>query len=160
MLATLIGISAAASAVEPASDRSVAAMVGGIISYSEWPQTQSPLKVCVAGAADHAEQIGRGQAGTNQRLSVARIDDSAPIISCNVLYLGDLPKPKRDRLLASARARPVLTIIEDDPLCRSGAMFCLLTGQIPPTFRLNLDSVARSQVKIDPRVLRISGSRP
>lgn len=59
-------------------------------------------------------------------------------------------------LTAQARGRGVLTIAEADPDCRSQAMFCLLFTPQAATFRMNIDAIARSGLKVDPRVLRIS----
>jgi hypothetical protein len=63
---------------------------------------------------------------------------------CDALYIGQLdPEPTR-RLFAEMRGKPVTTIAEDDPDCRSGAMFCLLSTARGLSFQLNLDAVSRS----------------
>ena len=59
------------------------------------------------------------------------------------------------RLIASTTGRPVVTIVEADLACRSGAMFCLLYAPQSLSFRLSIDAVSRSTVRIDPRVLRL-----
>lgn len=161
MLAALLAMSTAAPAEEaPATDSAVAQLVGGIISYARWPQPQPIVNICVAGAPAHADQLGSNAGGTSQRLQISHIGNSVAIPNCDVLYVGGLSPARRGAILAVARYKPILTIVEDDLLCRSGAMFCLLTGKAPPSFNLNVDAIARSQVKVDPRVLRITGPNP
>ena len=52
--------------------------------------------------------------------------------------------------------RGVLTIAEADPDGRSQAMFSLLFRPGALNFRLNIDAVSRSGLKVDPRVLRLA----
>jgi hypothetical protein len=75
---------------------------------------------------------------------------------CDVLYLATLQPASNARLLAAVRGRAVLTVAEDDPTCRGGAMFCLHVRPNDIAFELNLDAVSRSGVTVDPRVLRLS----
>lgn len=138
-------------------EQSVAAIVSGIIGYSRWPQAPATIRLCVAGTPRLAGQLGSIQPPATQKLAVSRIGLQPAPVACDVLYIGAMPQPTRAQLVTLSLGRPILTIAEDDPLCRSGAMFCLLTRQSPLSFRLNLDAVSRSQVRVDPRVLRISG---
>ena len=61
----------------------------------------------------------------------------------------------RQRLIAWVRNRPVLTITDDDPGCGFGAMFCLRARAASVSFSVNLDSIGRGSVRVDPRVLKI-----
>jgi len=148
-----------AAAAEPNSTESVASLVGGIISYSRWPTPPRPVRLCLAGSTRYARRISDAQRTAGQSLMIRALAAGASPASCDVLYLGTMRVAARARMLAATRGQPIVSIIENDPHCRSGAMFCLFPAR--GTFRLNLDAVSRSEVRIDPRVLRIaSGEEP
>jgi hypothetical protein len=143
-----------AAAAEPAKAESVASLVGGIISYSRWPTPPRPVRLCLAGSTRHALRISDAQRTAGQSLMIRAVAAGATPAGCDVLYLGTMRVAARAKMLAATRGKPVVSIIEDDLHCRTGAMFCLIPAR--GTFRLNLDAVSRSQVRIDPRVLRIA----
>ena len=76
--------------------------------------------------------------------------------ACDALYIGDLTLPAMRQVTARVRGRPVVTIAEADPACRSEAMFCLVFEAQRLSFQMNLDAISRSSVRVDPRVLRMS----
>jgi YfiR/HmsC-like len=59
-------------------------------------------------------------------------------------------------LTAAVRGRGVLTIAEADPGNVSEAVIVLTYQPHSLSFRLNIDAISRSGLRIDPRVLRIS----
>ena len=67
-----------------------------------------------------------------------------------------LTYPSDRQLVAAARGNGVLTIAEADPACRSQAMFCMVYEPRAVSFRMNLDAIARSGLRVDPRVLRLA----
>jgi hypothetical protein len=141
-----------------AAEQAVADMIAGIVSFTRWPTPHAPLRLCLAGVARFIARTPDGL--LNQGLLVRALPPSMAAgqiaEQCDIVYFGALPPAPAGRLLAATRAAPILTIAEDDPGCRSGAMFCLQfrPGQI--SFELNLDAVSRGGVTIDPRVLRLS----
>jgi hypothetical protein len=158
--AVLPAASPAAIPLEPTpaaaadSADSVASLVGGIISYSRWPTQPRPVRLCLAGATRYALRISDAQRTAGQSLMIRSVGSAGKSATCDVIYIGTMRPAARTRLIAATRGQPVVTIVENDPACRSGAMFCLVPAR--GTFRLNLDAVSRSQVRVDPRVLRIA----
>lgn len=135
----------------------VARTVRAILEYTRWPQPRSPLVLCVAGPAQHAGQIG------NQRLSDGRQvvrrnvpAQPAALAPCDAVYIGTVPLPVQRQLTAAVRGRGVLTLSEADPGSTSETMFALTFKPNALSFRLNLDAVSRSGLRIDPRVLRVA----
>jgi hypothetical protein len=81
--------------------------------------------------------------------------------ACNVVYMGRVEQRAAQQSFAAVRGKGVLTIAENDPQCRSQAMFCLLPGREVLGFAINIDAVSRSGLRIDPRVLRMAtGAAP
>jgi hypothetical protein len=67
---------------------------------------------------------------------------------------------ERRRLFASLTGHPVLSISEGGDQCTVGSLFCLRVSDDQVSFDVNLDSVARSGVRIHPSVLQLSRRKP
>ncbi|MCW4463153.1 YfiR family protein [Sphingomonas sp. BT-65] len=164
MVALLIGSASVSSTglvaetrVAPGQhDAAVARTVGGMISYTRWPAERAVLHICVSGATVHAAGLGRIDDMLGRQVEARRIPPGNAAQDCDVLYLGTMGTADRQRVMRSIRDRPVLSIAEADPDCRGGAIFCLQVLPDRIGFRLSIDAVSRSAVRIDPRVLRIA----
>ncbi len=135
----------------------VARTVASIVEYSRWPQDPSEIRLCLAGPTRHTEHIVERQLARSRVLlpmSITTVAESAS--ECDAVYLGQMSLEDQRRFTTAAHDRPILTIVENDPACRSGAMVCLLFEADGVSFRINIDAVSRSQVRVDPRVLRMS----
>jgi YfiR/HmsC-like len=132
-----------------------------LVEYTRWPQPPNPVEVCIAGPASHAGQLDAVRLGDGRLLQRRAVAASpAALGSCDVVYIGKLPLAGQRQLTAAVRGRGVMTVAEADPECRSEAMFCLIYPAKGLSFRLNIDAVSRSGLRVDPRVLRVSqGSR-
>ena len=135
----------------------VARMVRSIAEFTRWPDERRALRLCVAMPSDHADRIEEFSLSRQRRVTVRKgaFESFAPG-SCDAIYFGRYSLEQLRTMVASLHGRPVLTIAENDPACRSKAMFCLLFGAESLNFRMNLDSVSRSGIRIDPRVLRLA----
>ncbi|WP_374527564.1 YfiR family protein [Novosphingobium sp.] len=135
----------------------VARTVQAMIDYTRWPDQPDPLLLCTVGAVSHAEQLGELTLADGHKVQHRQVAASpAALGGCDVVYLGALGLTEQRQLTGAVRGRAVLTIAESDPDCRSEAMFCLLLEPQALNFRLNLDAVSRSGLKVDPRVLRMA----
>lgn len=167
LLLQILIVSAAAD--QPPADISfgVRRAVMGIISYTRWPNKRATQRLCVVGQPLHAgalfspTQIGDTPLVVTRRaLQVGDVGDE-----CDTVYTGALTGTETDALHRQIAGHPVLTITENDPSCSGPSMFCLDTagkgGNV--FFAVNLDSVARSGVLVNPRVLllgRRKNTRP
>jgi hypothetical protein len=147
-------------AVAPGSDPyagAAARTVKGIMEFARWPVRRDPLVLCVAGPARHAAQLGGWKMADGRQVQRRNVAASAAALAgCDVLYLGQLAMPVQRQLTAAVRGRGVLTIAEADPGNTSEAMFAFTYQPSALSFRLNIDAVSRSGMKIDPRVLRVA----
>lgn len=134
-------------------------LIGGILSFARWPEAHaSPSRtLCVVGKPRFSGQITSSisSAGRPARGVAATAADVMGGRSCDAVFLGMMPVADRRALIQWVRARPVLTITDDDPSCAYGAMFCLQHKGAAIGFSVNIDAVSRSRVRVDPRVLRI-----
>ncbi len=138
----------------------VARTVKAIVDYTRWPQKKGLLTFCVAGDARHASQIGSWRTAAGQEVQRSNVAAQGSALGgCDIVYIGSIPVAAQRHLTAATRGKGVLTIAEADPVNASEAMFALDYQPQSLSFRLNIDAVSRSGLRIDPRVLRIAKVR-
>lgn len=142
--------------------KAVTQVVLGILSYARWPVEPAELRLCVVGPTEYTDDLLKGATqSTGRPVQVQRLLASNPAIvsDCNALYLGKLTDEERSNLFQRLNGQPVLSISERDDRCTVGTLFCLRVGDEQVAFEVNLDSVARSGVRIHPSVLQLSRRR-
>ena len=155
-----------APAGSPADDvaAAVSQVVQGIVSYTRWPTPPAVFRLCVVGQTDYAAglfQSGLQIDGVQLRAQRKTIDDNQLGAACDVVYSGALTETERTILRNELAGHPVLTISEHDPFCSDSNAFCLAIHGTAVSFSVNLDSIARSGVRVDPHVLLLGRqSRP
>lgn len=162
----LIGGIAAAGAlrVEPSNAASadvgtqIVRLVSGVIGYSRWPNPPDTYRLCVAGISAYFNDALAGFdkiGGPDWSVRGVTLDDTEATENCDLLYLGAVTVPQKRKLLAKTSGRPVLTISEDDPVCADASMFCLAINGDDVGLLANLDSISRSGIRINPKVLQL-----
>lgn len=135
----------------------VGRMVQSMIEYTRWPSPQNPVELCVAGPVDHAARLDGLRLSDGRAIARRSVAASPSALGgCNVVYIGRLPPAAARGLTDAVRGKGVLTIAESDLDGRSQAMFVLVFRPGAVTFRLNIDAVSRSGLRVDPRVLRLA----
>lgn len=143
--------------------KSVTQVVLGILSYARWPVEPAQLRLCIVGPTEYTDDLVKGTTqATGRPVTVRRLLADNPSITgeCDAVYIGKLSSDERSRLFASLAGRPVLSISERDDPCTVGSLFCLRVSDEQVSFEVNLDSVARSGVRIHPSVLQLSRRKP
>ncbi|MFJ2993056.1 YfiR family protein [Pandoraea sp. NPDC087047] len=157
-----VPVNAAASASSSARDANVRQVVLGIISFTRWPTPPAKVRLCVIGSTDYARDLLAGpqsvQSAITQPVEAQRISGTEPAIGslCDALYLGAMGDTERRQILTNLAGHPVLTISERNDSCTAGTMFCLNVDADRVTFDINLDTVARSGVRVHPNVLKLA----
>lgn len=139
--------------------KSVTQVVLGILSYARWPVEPAQLRLCIVGPTEYTDDLVKGTTqATGRPVTVRRLlaDNPAIVNQCDAVYIGKLTADERSRLFAALIGHPVLSISESDDQCTVGSLFCLRVGDEQVSFEVNLDSVARSGVRIHPSVLQLS----
>jgi hypothetical protein len=143
--------------------KSVTQVVLGILSYARWPVEPAQLRLCIVGPTEYTDDLVKGTTqATGRPVTVRRLlaDNPAIVSECDAVYIGKLTADERARLFASLIGHPVLSISEGGDQCTVGSLFCLRVGDEQVSFEVNLDSVARSGVRIHPSVLQLSRRKP
>ncbi|MNE15991.1 hypothetical protein D3C80_1089180 [compost metagenome] len=140
----------------------VTQVVLGILSYARWPVEPEQLRLCLVGPTEYADDLVKGTTqATGRPVVVRRLLAGDPRIAneCDAIYLGQLSPDERTQLFSAISGHPVLSISEADDPCTVGSVFCLRVSDRQVAFEVNLDSVARSGVRIHPSVLQLSRRR-
>lgn len=155
------GIGIPAQSGEQGAATATARIVRAILEYTRWPKPVNPVEVCIVGTASSGAAIETISLSDGRQVAVRHLarDGFAAAGGCDAYYLGALDAGAMRQWVTRAHGGPVVTIAERDPQCRSEAMFCMVYGPSKVSFRLNVDAVSRSGVRIDPRVLRIAKDR-
>lgn len=139
-----------------ASSTAVADMVTGILSYSRWDSAPNQIRLCITGTAPMTARLTARTLSGGRALTVIRMAPSAVTEgNCHAVYIGQMAPPDRARLINRLGGSAILSLTDADPLCEYGAMFCLRSTAQGVGFELNIDAVARSRVRVDPRVLAL-----
>ena len=139
--------------------QAVAQTVLGILGYTRWPSAPQTVRLCVVGPTEYADELLKGgtlPGGRQVQVRRMRLDDAELLSQCEGVYAGMLEDAAWRQLRARLDSRPLLSISERQALCLIGCMFCLDVRQGGVTFETNLDSVARSGVRVNPRVLQLA----
>jgi len=140
----------------------VAKTVFNLLSYARWPSEPSVLRLCVERTSLYSGRLLEGGTLANGRPVRARtVDLTADNLTrdCDALYVGPMTDDKRKMLVRDLRNQPVLVVSEEDFECEAGSMFCLNVRDAQVSFRVNLDSVARSGIHVHPGVLQLGRRR-
>lgn len=143
--------------------RAVAQVVTGIIGYARWPTPPHPEPplLCVTGMSPYSAALLAGdESMASVRAHRVAPGDDRVAQMCEALYIGELPQAALVHLLQSVIGKPVVTILENDPDCSAGGMFCLNVQGTQVGFQINLDIIARSGVRIHPSVLQLARRKP
>lgn len=142
----------------------VAQVVAGILSYARWPEggerEHGPV-LCIVEPTAYADVLmAHAHQARNPGLSVIRVQaqeitgQAQP--PCGTVYIGELEAAEHAALLRHLVGKPVLTISENTAQCNDGSLFCLRISDVLVAFEVNLDSVARSGIRINPQVLKLA----
>lgn len=149
--------------VQQHSSVEVAELLLGIIHFSRWPDSAKDLQLCIVGETEHTEFLLSTDLSVGEFVIDTRWVDETHLLSevntCQVLYFGHYDTAHINDFYAVLYGNPVLTIDEWNEACRVGGMFCLSYSGDRLGFKVNLDAVGRSQVRIHPGVLRLGQRR-
>jgi hypothetical protein len=136
----------------------------GIMSFTRWPAPITRVRLCVVGQPGYAGALfGTPMQFGDTPVAVSRRAVQSGDLGgqCDAVYAGAMADAERETLHRQLLGHPVLTMTEDDPQCSGHSMFCLDTAGAGAHvgFGVNLDSVARSGVAVNPRVLLLGRRR-
>ncbi|WP_232776605.1 YfiR family protein [Rahnella sp. AA] len=143
------------------TDEAVAQTVNGILSYSRWPAgtASSALTLCIIPPVKYSAQLTPdGSAFTGRSLKVMTLPLDSPLLTsqCDAIYSGSTTVDQQTDLHQRLEGHAILTIGEQDDACALLNAFCLVITPLHTSFKLNLDTLSRSGVRVNPAVLQLA----
>ncbi|WP_343551149.1 YfiR family protein [Pantoea sp.] len=145
------------AAVAANKDDKANRIVSGIISFSHWPGLTGAPQLCVFSSAQHLS-LAQDSLPAATSFSVVYLANANELATqrCDAVYFGDQSPGEQVELVKHFKSKAVLTLAENNAECTVGAAFCLIFKPDHTLFSVNLDSLARSGVKVSPDVLLLS----
>lgn len=134
-----------------------AEITANILTYSRWPTSPSTIRLCSVGPSTLGARLANRRLSNGRLLTTSRVSSSEVNSDrCDAVLIGRVTLSERTTIIRGIAGRPILSLIDGDSQCLSGAMFCLRAASHGVTFDLNIDAVSRSLVRVDPRVLALA----
>ncbi|MET3075935.1 YfiR family protein [Pantoea leporis] len=145
------------SAIAEIKDDKANRIVSGIISFTHWPGLTGAPQLCVFSSAQHLS-LPQNSVPSAVPFSVVYLSSESELATqhCDAVYFGDQTPQQQVELFNHLKGKAVLTLAENNAECTIGAAFCLIFKPDHTLFSVNLDSLARSGVKVSPDVLLLS----
>ncbi|MCW6030036.1 YfiR family protein [Pantoea sp. JK] len=145
------------SAIAEIKDDKANRIVSGIISFTHWPGLTGAPQLCIFSSAQHLS-LPQNKVPSSVPFSVVYLSSESELATqhCDAVYFGDQTPQQQVELFERFKGKAVLTLAENNAECTIGAAFCLIFKSDHTLFSVNLDSLARSGVKVSPDVLLLS----
>lgn len=138
------------------SSHNIYMMTLSILSYAKWNISNPTL--CIIEneqAATAFSQAMRSQGLTFQIKTIS--SDQLSSKPCDAVFFNQSSPESEQRLINQSFNKSILTFSHNNPECEIGSVFCLYTSKNGNTlFKVNLDSLAKSKIHVDPRVLLLA----
>lgn len=126
-----------------------------ILNYSNLPKT---AQICVFDDVQMTAELRNYLKQANVSYEVTSVTPVNFVRSnCQAVYFPNM-SPQQENQLINRYPTPLLSMSERNIQCEIGSAFCLYTRGENISVKLNLDTLTRSKVKVDPRVLRMWAS--
>lgn len=168
LLAAALALASATAHADASLTAVKAAFVFNFIKLVSWPETRVadaavPLRVCVL-RGDAMEEPLRQTLGAKavglHPLEVASVGADDDFSACHALYLGPQAASRYPALMGRAGGKSVLLIDEGPQFSWPDGMIRLFLEQNRVRFELNLESLERAGLAVDPRLVRLARIAP
>jgi hypothetical protein len=161
MAAVLPQLPGAAQAQTAANVDELADLVLGIVQYTRWPGAPEPVMLCLsdsdAGAAALAASFAAMSPAPPLKVALRRMEPAlaAELFGCQAVLFPDMPIAAQQGLLLKLNKRPILTLGRGENFCSYSGQICLIDSAKGLRFRANLDAIAFSGLRLNPRMLQL-----
>ncbi len=140
------------------STHNIYMMTLSILSYVKWDN--SAPKLCIIDNPAASELFNKTFTQQQTRFQVSAIQaQDLSSKKCDAVFFSQTTPLMEQKLIASSINRSLLSFSKSNYECEIGSIFCLYSAKTGNTqFKVNLDSLAKAKIHIDPRVLLLAQS--
>ena len=161
---SLIDVSSAPAQQAVADSEAKARFLANAPTFVEWPAAAfaapaSPLQVCVHGDFSFGTvlaELTRGESVKGRQVEVRWIRADQSLSGCLVVFVTRSMAKKYGKILESVKDSDALTIGEDPEFLKAGGMLNLEPTDRGLRFDVNLDAVARANLRISSQLLSLA----
>ena len=127
-----------------------------ILSYAKF--TNATPSFCIVNNPSIANQFTIFAQQSKYNLNIHSIKaDELKSTYCDAVFFTQTPANTQQQLLNQSLNPAILSFSTNNSECEIGSSFCLFSAKSGHTlFKINLDSLARSKIHVDPRVLLLA----
>lgn len=128
-----------------------------LLSYSHFPNS-SATTLCVFANQNETAQFQKYAQTAGYHYKILTVDQNTFLkTACQAVYFNRAVSLQvQNNLIARHPSAELLSFTMNDASCESRNVFCLYQDSQKYYFKVNLDSLALSKVRIDPRVLLLA----
>lgn len=142
------------------TEKSVRAIVSGIVSYTRWPALSDQPRLCIFRSSRFVYALSNDAPPALPYTPVIVNNQSEALsATCDAIYFGDESSSAQLELIDKYQGRTLLLIAEQNPECLIGSAFCLIINDHSVRFSVNLDALSRSGVRVNPDVLMLARNK-
>lgn len=140
--------------------KNVRAMVSGIVSYTHWPALSGPPRLCIFSSSRFASVLeDSSDIPLPYQPVIIHTAQEALTAHCDGVYFGSESPSAQVELTNNYPSKALLLIAEQNDECIIGSAFCLIINNNDVRFAVNLDSLSRSGVRVNPDVLMLARNK-
>jgi hypothetical protein len=140
-----------------------AAFLFNFAKFVEWPgsafpDTNSPLTVCILGDAPFGEAFApiQGQTVRGRRLRVERHQKVDGLVNCHILFISAARTSELPQVLRRLGTAGTLIVGEQEGFARTGGMISFSIQENRVQFEINLEATDKAGLKLSSRLLRLA----
>lgn len=141
------------------STHNIYMMTLSVLSYVKW--TNETPTLCVVESPSTAQafsQTVNQQKSSFKILAISSSDIATK--TCDAVFFNQSTPATEQKIINNAANRSILSFSNSNPECEIGSVFCLYSSKSGNTrFKVNLDSLAKTKIHIDPRVLLLAQNK-
>ncbi|MCB1061181.1 MAG: YfiR family protein [Calditrichaeota bacterium] len=163
LLAFLALVVSAGAAEKPSEYQIKAAFLYNFANFTTWPDSafkseDSPLVIAVLGedpfhgALDFVESKPTAD---GRMVEIVHAKSLATLPQCHLLFISESRSDYIASIVNHVKGNAILTIADESGACENGVMICFFNEDNRIRFHTNLDAIESSNLRIDPRVLKL-----
>lgn len=152
-LGTLLLISSLSYA---SSNQNIYIMTLSIMSYVNW--SNSVPNFCIIDNPSISNEFAQTASSKKFNLNILNATSSnLADKNCDAIFFTKSSPLEEQKIINASKIPPALSFSTNNVDCEIGSTFCLFNSKAgKSSFRVNLDSLAKTKVHIDPRVLLLA----
>ena len=138
------------------SNHSIFTITFSIMSYVKWSNPNPSL--CVIDDNDTQNELALIASAKKPNLNVVNVPlSNLKNIKCDAIFFSQNTANEEQNIINNLKSPPALSFSTNNTDCEIGSVFCLYTSKSGKSlFKVNLDSLAKTKIHIDPRVLLLA----